>query len=87
MTTTCGQGRFLRGSTLAFWLLPELDLNPTTLRLTDAGRPLVRSRDVGVRRSLGGVRGQHGAARCGQNCGHPQPGAQCDDQIGMTPRM
>ncbi len=27
MTTTCDQGRFLRESTLVFWLLPELDLN------------------------------------------------------------
>ncbi|MCU1609199.1 MAG: hypothetical protein JWM45_1115 [Pseudonocardiales bacterium] len=27
MTTKCGQDRFLRGSILALWLLPELDLN------------------------------------------------------------
>ncbi len=40
-----------------------------SLRLTDAGGYLAGSREVGVRGALGGVRGQHGAARCGQNCG------------------
>jgi hypothetical protein len=41
-----------------------------TLRLTDACRSLIRPRDVGMRRSPGGVRVRHGAARCGRNCGH-----------------
>jgi hypothetical protein len=31
--------------------------------------PLIGSRDVGVRGALGGVRGQPGASRYGQNCG------------------
>jgi hypothetical protein len=39
------------------------------LRLTDAGRSLIGPRDVGMQRSPDGVRVQHGAARCGQNCG------------------
>jgi hypothetical protein len=51
-------------------LAPRVGLEPTTLRLTDAGRRLVRSCDVGMRRSLGGIRVQQCAARCGQNCGH-----------------
>ena len=41
-----------------------------TLRLTDAGKSGIGPRDVGMRRSPGGVRVQHRAARCGQNCGH-----------------
>lgn len=41
-----------------------------TLRLTDAGNSGIRPRDVGMRRLPDGVRVQHGAARCGQNCGH-----------------
>ena len=41
-----------------------------TLRLTDAGKSGTGPRDVGVQRSPDGVRVQHGAARCGQNCGH-----------------
>jgi hypothetical protein len=45
-------------------------LEPTTLRLTDAGRSLVRLSDVGIRCSLGGVQVQQRAARCGHNCGH-----------------
>jgi hypothetical protein len=40
------------------------------LRLTDAGKSRIGARDVGVLRSSDGVRVQHGAARCGQNCGH-----------------
>jgi hypothetical protein len=39
-----------------------------TLRLTDAGGPLIGSRDVGVG-ALGGVRGWPGAAHCDQDCG------------------
>ena len=49
---------------------PRVGLEPTTLRLTDACRSLIGPRDVGMRRSPGGVRVRHGAARCGQNCGH-----------------
>jgi hypothetical protein len=41
-----------------------------TLRLTDAGKSGIGPRNVGVQRSPGSVRVQHGAARCGQNCGH-----------------
>lgn len=41
-----------------------------TLRLTDAGKFGIGPRDMVLRRSLGGVRVQHGAARCGQDCGH-----------------
>jgi hypothetical protein len=37
-----------------------------TLRLTDAGRSLIGPRNLGMRRSPGGVRVRHGAARCGQ---------------------
>src|SRR5947209_12727884 len=68
-------------------LAPRVGLEPTTLRLTDAGRPLIGPRDVGMRRSPGGVRVRHGAARCGQNCGHamtarrPKAGGHL-----MTPR-
>ena len=49
---------------------PRVGLEPTTLRLTDAGRSLIKPRDVAMRCSPGGVRVRHGAARCGQNCGH-----------------
>lgn len=38
--------------------------------MTGAGRPLVGLRDMGMRRSPGGVRRWLGAARCGQNCAH-----------------
>jgi len=41
-----------------------------TLRLIDVGSSLIGWRDVGVQCSPDGVRVQHGAARCGQNCGH-----------------
>ena len=41
-----------------------------TLRLTDAGNSGIGTRDVDMWRSPGGVGVQHGAARCGQNCGH-----------------
>jgi hypothetical protein len=41
-----------------------------TLLLTDAGKFGTEPRDVGMRRSLGGVRVHHGAARSGQDCGH-----------------
>jgi hypothetical protein len=58
------------GSDLPAVLAPRVGLEPTTLRLTDAGNSRIGPRDVGMRRSLGGVRVQHGAARCGQNCGH-----------------
>jgi hypothetical protein len=48
----------------------EWDLaSAVVLRLTDACRSLIGPRDVGARGALGGVRGQYGAARCGQNCG------------------
>ena len=40
-----------------------------TLRLTGAGRPLIGSRDVGMRSVRDGVRGQAGVARCGQDWG------------------
>jgi hypothetical protein len=70
ITEKCDQNWVLGGSIIVLWLLPRVGLEPTTLRLTDAGRFLVRSRDVGMWRSLGGVRGQHGATRCGHNCGH-----------------
>ncbi len=43
---------------------------PVILRLTDACRFLLGPRDGDVWRSSGGVRVRHGAARCGQNCGH-----------------
>jgi hypothetical protein len=62
---------------------------PTTLRLTDAGRSLIRSHDVGVWRPPGGAGVRHGAARCGQNCGHTVVrGGLRDDQGGshLTPR-
>jgi hypothetical protein len=49
-----------------WWLVAE----EMTLRLTDAGESGIGPRDVVMRCSLGGVRVQHGAARCGQNCGH-----------------
>ena len=39
-------------------------------RLTDAGNSGIGRRDVGLRRSLDGVRVQHGTARCGQSRGH-----------------
>jgi len=45
-------------------------LEPSTLRLTDACRSLIGPRDVGMRRSPGGVGVRPGAARCGQNGGH-----------------
>jgi hypothetical protein len=55
MTTKCGQDRFLRGSVLALWLLPELDLNqqPCDLRsnlLAPSGRcvPLPVSCSISV---------------------------------------
>jgi len=60
----------LSGTHLPGVLAPRVGLEPTTLRLTDAGRSGIGRRDVGLRRSLGGVRVQHGAARCGQDCGH-----------------
>jgi hypothetical protein len=51
-------------------LAPRVGLEPTTLRLTDAGRSLVSPRNLGMRRSSSGVGVWHGAGRCGQNCGH-----------------
>jgi hypothetical protein len=59
------------------------------LRLTDACRSLIRRRDVGMRRSPDGVRVQHGAARCGQNCGHPvatrRPGVMPSREPSLVP--
>jgi hypothetical protein len=52
--------------TAAWWLVAD----EMTLRLTDACKSPIRRRDVGMRRSPGGVQVRHGAARCGQNCGH-----------------
>jgi hypothetical protein len=56
------------------------------LQLTDAGSSLNEPRDVGMRRSPGGVRVQHGAARCGQNCGHAggSPAPYVIDQRGSS---
>ena len=44
-------------------LMTQLRARETILRLTDAGKSGIGSRDVGMRRSPGGVRAQHGAAR------------------------
>jgi hypothetical protein len=45
---------------------------------------------VGIRRSPGGVRVQHGAARCGQNCGHAvggrRPYVMTNAAAHLTPR-
>jgi hypothetical protein len=55
------------------------------LRLTDAGESGIRPRDVGLRCLLGGIRVQHGAVRCGQNCGHLLgAGAWRDDRGGSS---
>ena len=57
------------GTDLPGGLAPRVGLEPTTLRLTDAGRCLLGPDNVGVRCSLGSARVQQRAARCGQNCG------------------
>jgi hypothetical protein len=56
------------------------------LRLTDAGRPLIGPRDVGMRRSPDGVRVRHGAARCGHNCGHAMTARRPKAGGHLTPR-